>query len=240
MVCTSASDCSTAQDEPAQSPADRTYSHDDEVWREYFDQRDQGPRRRSPWWLRILGAVIAFAVLGSGITAAVQAVRYLTRISEPEAIVEHAQGYVDKSPFGFLVTRVETAEIEEPNVGAFVRANPADGVVTIDIRPWEGPGLDRIMAHEIGHLVDFALSETLDEPSSGEPGTIRRGGLSSEVWAECAAVAAGERNLDDSSASKEYRCTDEELDVFESVMDDVDTLCVPWRSETPCWSLQEG
>lgn len=239
MVCTANAGSCTDQNNSADG--DENTSSFDEVWEDYFAQRAvDHPRRSVPWWARVLGATLAFAVLVSAVTAAVQSIRYLTRISEPEAIVEYAEGYVERAPLGFLVTAIDVEAIDAPDVGAYVRANPADGVVTIDIRPWEDPGLDRIMAHEIGHLIDFALYETLDDARKADPSTVRRGGLDSEVWAECAAVAAGTRNIDDSSHNKEYRCTEEELTVFESVMRTVDELCVPWRPGTPCWSVPQS
>ncbi len=205
----------------------------DEEWEELFgddmatveprrDQDDETPRRRVPLWAKLAALVASAAMVLSAAPGLVERVRNIGAITDPIEIVAHADRYVETSEFGWLVSEVQIANLGEPNVAAFVYRNPADGVIVLDNRPWQPDDLDETMAHEIGHLLDFAVWPQ----GRGD----LRGGLESEVWAECAAVAAGERRLDGSRDNDVYRCRPAELEVFEVELAKARAtqICRPW------------
>ncbi len=208
----------------------------DEEWDELFGDPSTGDlgnldgagaelgsrRSRVPLWAKAAAVLASAAMVLSLAPGLVQWVREIGAIKDPIEIVAHANAYVDRSEFGWLVSEVQIASLGEPNVAAYVLRNPADGVIILDNRAWQPDDLDETMAHEIGHLLDFAVWP-------GGRGDLR-GGLESEVWAECAAVAAGERGLDGSRDNDEYRCRPAELEVFEARMATAreEMICRPW------------
>ena len=118
------------------------------------------------------------------------------------------------------------------NVAGFVHASPADGIIVLDLNGWDPEELRSTVAHEIGHLLDFAAYG--DSPD-------RRTGLESEVWAECAAVDAGHRRLDGDSATQVYRCTEAELENYRFAVSLLGEVCAPWNGECrPITPIGEG
>ena len=172
---------------------------------------------RGPRWL---GYFVAVALGLGGVLALTNNVRSSPDFRTPVEIEAAAWREVAGSPIGWLVEDLVITEIEQPNVGAFVTNNPPDGVIRIDLRPWNAERLDELMDHEIGHLLDFALWE----PSAAE----RNGGLGTEAWAECAAVDAGTRFADARDPGGEYHCLDAEYELFRSTLDPVDEVCKRW------------
>lgn len=198
----------------------------DEEWDEVFNNPDDEiVPRGTPAWARLLGWVAALAMLISSFAVVVNAVQSFRQISEPIDILTAAWEYTDEAAWGWLVSDIKVAVIDAPSVGAFVTNNPPDGVVTVDLRGWDGGRLDELMAHEIGHLIEFAAYPP------GKPNS--RGGLEREVWAECAAVFVGERSTDGDGNQERYRCTKAELAIFESEMFALTGVCRPW-GETVC------
>ena len=193
----------------------------DEEWDDVFNNPDDEIVPRGvPRWARLLGWVAALAMLISSFAIVVNAAQSFFRISEPIDILTAARDYTESSDWGWLVSDIKVAVIDAPSVGAFVTNNPPDGVITVDLWGWDAGRLDELMAHEIGHLIEFAAYP---------PGTANiRGGLEREVWAECAAVWAGERSTDGDGETEEYRCTRPELAVFESEMLSMTEVCRPW------------
>ncbi len=196
----------------------------EQEWEELFGEPDdhdgEAARRKAPLWGKLVVAIVAAAMVLSAVPGLVTWVRDIGAIRDPIDIVAHAEGYVASSEFGWLVSEVQIAALGEPNIAAFVMRNPADGVIILDDRPWQRGDLDETMAHEIGHLLDFAVYP-------GGQGNLR-GGIGSEAWAECAAVSAGERRLDGEGDDDEYRCRPSELAVFEAEMAAATTICRPW------------
>ncbi len=201
----------------------------DDEWDDLFgDDPDSAPNdgpRRFPLWAKVATGLAVVAMLLSAVPGAVTFVRQLDDVDQPEQIRAEAQDFAADARWGWLVSRVLISDLEPANVGARVRTNPGDGIVEIDNRSWDLSDLDETMAHEIGHLLDFALYAN---PSALEPGRQVRGGLEQEVWAECAAVFVGERSLDGEGAEQEYRCRPSELAVFEAEIALVDMVCRPW------------
>ena len=129
---------------------------------------------------------------------------------------------VEESPYGWLVEDVRVRDIIPSGVAGFVHGSPADGIITLDLIGWDPEQLRSTVAHEIGHLLDFAAyGQTLD----------RRDGLESEVWAECAAVDAGFRRTDPEGADQVYRCTATELDQYRFAVSRLGEVCSPWNGE---------
>lgn len=204
----------------------------DAEWDDVFNNpEDEIVPRGVPGWARVLGWIAALAMLISSFAVLANAIQELRRISEPIEILTAAWDYTETSDWGWLVSDIKVAVIEAPSVGAFVRNNPPDGVVTVDVRGWDESRLDELMAHEIGHLIEFAAYR----PGTPNP----RGGLEREVWAECAAVWAGERSTDGDGDSEVYRCTGAEFEVFESEMLALAEVCRPW-GEAECRRIEGG
>lgn len=203
----------------------------DEEFEEYFSRDEPLPAQRQlPRWARITGVLIALVMFAGG--AASLANELLTRpdVREPIDIVASALARVDESRWGWLVDDVVVVAIDEPNVGAFVTNNPPDGVIQIDRRPWTVEALDELMDHEMGHLIDFALWGSSSEG--------RRNGLASEVWAECAAVDAGTRQIDARDPGGRYRCLEDELVIYREALAEVAQICKTW-GDRECRSLDE-
>lgn len=198
----------------------------DEEWEATFnDPADRPAKRRLPRWARAAAWLAAVAMLVSSMTVLVNVVQNIRQTSQPDDIVAAGRSYADQSEWGWLVSDVVVRAIEEPSVGAFVRNNPADGVIHVDLRGWWPNRLDRLMAHEIGHLIDFAAYP----PGHPNP----RGGLEREVWAECASVSVGLRSLDDADFAEEYRCSAADLAVFEAEMATFTEVCAEYGPD-PC------
>lgn len=197
----------------------------------FRDPADALSERRLPRWARVLAWLAAVAMVASSLTVVVNVVRSIRQTSEPAEIVAAGWAYVDQSDWGWLVSDVVVRAIEEPSVGAFVRNNPADGVIHVDLRGWWPDRLDRLMAHEIGHLIDFAAYP------SGHANP--RGGLEVEVWAECAAVDAGERSLDDADFDERYRCASADLATYQAEVASFGEICVNYAGGR-CRSTHRG
>lgn len=188
----------------------------EDEWEDLFGDGPDGPsttdinERKVPLWAKAVAVIAAAAMVISAVPGLVQWVREIGAIKEPIDIVAAAEEYVETSEFGWLVSEVQIASLGEPNIAAYVLRNPPDGVIILDDRAWQRGDLDETMSHEIGHLLDFAIWPR----GRGD----LRGGLEAEVWAECAAVAAGERSLDGSRDNERYRCRPSEFEVFEEQM----------------------
>ena len=207
----------------------------DEEYEEFFgDAAELAPRPRSRWVL----AVAALAVLGmfaTGASAAFGIWRDRNLIRDAGSIVAASQDRVDDSEFGWLVSGI-VVEPTNARVGAFVRNNPPDGVIHMSDRGWQPDDLRETVDHEIGHLLDFALygdrradpTAVTDTGQRLAPTAERRGGLESEVWAECYAVSTGERELDPASDTQLYRCSADDLEVLEAEMARATEICRPW------------
>lgn len=200
----------------------------EDEWEEVFGDGPNGPGidgaadRRVPLWAKAAAILAAVAMVLSAVPGLVQWVREIGAIRDPIEIVAAAEEYVETSEFGWLVSEVQIARLGEPNIAAYVLRNPPNGVIILDDRAWQRDDLDETMSHEIGHLLDFAVWP-------GGQGDLR-GGLEAEVWAECAAVAAGERSLDGSRDNERYRCRPSEFEVFEEQMAAAKAtgICRPW------------
>lgn len=200
----------------------------DEEWHETFVEAEVGPERPRPKWVRVVAAAATIGMIAASLAVLISLVPRLTGLTTPAEILARAEAYVDESPHGWLVSEVVVVSIEAPSVGAFVTNAPPDGIIHVDLRVWQEGRLDELMAHEIGHLVDFSLynrdsTSVLDAASQSV-----RGGVDREVWAECSAVIAGERSLDGGGAEQEYRCRPDELAIVEAEYASVQALCRGW------------
>lgn len=205
----------------------------DEQYEEYFGSSREplaSKGSRLPWWARFVGLFVAGAMALGGVLALVDNVRTNPDIRDPADIEEVAWEQVRGSAYGWLVEEILIVPISEPRVGAFVTNNPPDGIITVDLRPWTTDGLDELMDHEIGHLLDFALWAPLDAE--------RKGGLGTEAWAECAAVDAGTRRTDPRDPGGEYHCFDEELVTYRATLATITEVCKRW-GDNECRSLPE-
>lgn len=190
-----------------------------------------GPRSsRLPKGARLLGLFVALAMGLGGAFALADAVATSPDLREPREIEAAAWERVAESPFGWLVSDIVIEPIEAPTVGGFVRNNPPDGVITLDLRPWNNDRLTELMDHEMGHLVDFALWRPGDDD--------RNGGLGVEAWAECAAVDAGTRRTDARDPGTEYHCFAPELDTYRDTLGAVTEICARW-GDRECRSAEE-
>lgn len=197
----------------------------DEEYEEFFGDAQStqplAPRSqrlgRTP---RLVGLFVASAMALGGILTLADNVRTSPEFFSPAEIEAAAWAGVNESPLGWIVEDLVVQPIDRPEVGAFVTNNPPDGVITIDLRPWNAERLDELMDHEIGHLLDFALWEPRDE--------ARKGGLGTEAWAECAAVDAGTRRTDPRDPGGEYHCFADEYDTFRNALQPVSQLCKRW------------
>ena len=146
----------------------------------------------------------------------------LDNVEDPLEIQQVADETVDESPYGWLVEDLRVRDILPSGVAGFVHSAPADGIITIDVIGWDPEELRSTVAHEIGHLLDFAAyGQSAD----------RRDGLPSEVWAECAAVDAGFRRTDADGADQVYRCTKTELEQYRFSVSLLGEVCAPWNGE---------
>lgn len=200
-------------------PHETTFT--DEEYEEFFGPpgEPRGSRTLSRR-VRVLGFFIAGAMLAGGLLTLVDSVRTNPDIREPAAIEAEAWRLVGESDLGWLVEDIRIVPILEPRVGAFVTNNPPDGIIQIDLRPWTDSGLEELMDHEIGHLLDFAIWEPGDDG--------RKNGLGTEAWAECAAVDAGSRRIDPRDPGGEYHCFDDELIVYRAGLSAVNEVCARW------------
>ncbi|MEE9414647.1 MAG: hypothetical protein V3V01_05130 [Acidimicrobiales bacterium] len=201
-----------------------------EEWEEIFGAKNQTPSStRIPGWVRLLTAITVIAMLVSAAPSALTAIRQIGNISEPEEIRAHALERAEESEYGWLVADVLVTSIADPSIGGSVSSDPPDGVIKIDHRSWDRSALDEVVTHEIGHLLEFAMS-------GAQSASVVRGGITREAWAECAAVAASERSLDRDGETAEYRCTPTEFEAFSQAVDEVTELCRGW-GEPECRSI---
>jgi len=184
-------------------------------------------RRISPW-TRVVAAFVAGVMLLGTAAFLVDQVVNRAQLHEPAEIRTDAAERVAQSRWGWLVTDIVVVPIAEPRVGGRVTNSPADGIIQIDLRAWNENRLDRLIDHEIGHLLDFAVW------GDGEPN--RRGGLESEAWAECASVAAKTRRTDGERADERYRCTTDQLEIYEKTVASFTEVCRRW-GEPECRSV---
>lgn len=206
----------------------------DEEFAEYFGTpaRPTEERRRIPLWARLAGLFVALAmIVGSG-NFLITEIRDFASLNDAQEIRAAALERVADSEWGWLASEIVIVPIEEPRVGAFVTNNPPDGIIQIDLRPWGPERLDRLVDHELGHLLDFAVWGAV---GAGE----RRGGISSEAWAECAAVDAGTRLLDTTEVVGEYHCYADELQVYETEVASLIEVCARWGARE-CRTLGLG
>ncbi len=198
----------------------------DEEYRELFvdvEPLTEQRRRRVPAWLSVLGVLLAVAMLAGYFGDLVTGIQTSPSIREPADIRAFALDEIASSPWGWLASDVVVRDLEEPRVGAYVTNAPPDGIITVDLRPWNEDRLDELIDHELGHLVDFAVWGLRGDSPEG-----RRGGLRSEAWAECSAVGAGTRRVDQRDPDTEYHCFANEFEVWEQTMSAIDEICRPW------------
>ena len=181
-------------------------------------------RFRITGWMKLLGLIVAVGLMAGSVTVIVDQFRNFRSLNEAGEIRDRALERIEVSQWGWLATDVRIDSIPEPEIGGRVVNNPPDGVVMVDLRAWDPEQLDALVDHELGHLLDFAVS-------SNEQVSLRRGGLESEAWAECAAVAAETRRVDTSTVDTEYHCYDEELTAYVVVVGDLTEVCAEWVGE---------
>ena len=196
----------------------------DEEYDEFFGVGDAEvpPRRRIGRWAQVIAAIAVLAMLATSVTVLVNALRDFASIGEPVEIRERALDRIAESEWGWLANDVVVVAIPEPNVGARVTNNPPDGIITIDRRNWNGGRLDRLVEHELGHLLDFAVW-------GAAPRAERRNGLETEPWAECAAVASGTRRIDGRNADDRYHCFADEFDAYQDAVGELTEVCRRWE-----------
>ena len=195
---------------------------DDDFWAA-FDVEDDDLDRPLPWYRKFARVIAGLIVVGMVATGALIPWRTwidrLDDVSDPIEIRELATETVDASPYEWLVTGIQVRSISSPDIGGFVNSSPADGIINIDLRGWDPDELRSVVSHEIGHLIDFAAYGQSAE---------RRDGLSSEVWAECAAVDAGSRRVDGDAGDTPYHCTRAELEQYRFAMSRLGEVCRSW------------
>lgn len=193
---------------------------DDDFWAAFDEVEDYVPR--TPWYrktARIFAALIVAGMIGTGaLVPWGEAIGRWGNLTEPAEIRATAAQAIEESPYGWLVTAVVIEDITNSRIGAFVNW-PPDGIITIDFHSWNEDDLRETVAHEIGHLLDFAAYGSSSE---------RRDGLGSEAWAECAAVDAGLRQTDGSTGNTEYHCTADELDSYRFSVSRLGEVCKTW------------
>ncbi len=206
----------------------------DEEFDEYFGTpaRPEHQERSVPWWARLAGEIVAVAMVVGSAGYLVTTISDFASLNDPQEIRLAALDRIAESEWGWLASEVVIVPIEEPRVGAFVTNTPPDGVIQIDLRPWGPDRLDRLVEHELGHLLDFAVW------GAAVPAE-RRGGISSEAWAECAAVDAGTRAVDTTDVVGEYHCYAGELQVYEDQVAQLVEVCARW-GERECRTLGLG
>lgn len=205
---------------------DPSGSSDSDFWAAFDEAEEYAANRPPPWYRRFARFFAVLFVAGMIATGALipweELIDRLDNVSEPVDIQAVADEVVAESPYGWLVTKVNVRDILSSDVGGFVTNSPADGIITVDLIGWDQDELRSTVAHEIGHLLDFAGYGT---------DALRRNGLESEVWAECAAVDAGFRRTDGSGADQVYRCTETELDQYRFSVSLLGEVCAPWNGE---------
>ena len=205
-----------------QSYGDESYA-DDEFWAAFEVDEDYVPR--TPWYRKTARVFAALFVVGLLATGALipwgEWFDSIDNISDPAEILQVADEVVDESPYGWLVTDVRVRDIIDSRTGGFVISNPADGIITLDFRDWDPDEIRSTVAHEIGHLIDFAAYGNALE---------RRDGLGSEAWAECAAVDAGFRRTDGRIGDSPYHCTNQELEQYRFSVSLLGEVCKTWGS----------
>ncbi len=199
---------------------DQSYA-DDDFWDAFNVDDDYVPR--TPWYRKTARLFAVLIVAGLIATGALipwgELIDRLDNVSEPSEILAVADEVVAESPYGWLVTDVRVRDIPDSTTGGFVLNNPPDGVITLDRIGWDPQEVRSTVAHEIGHLIDFAAYNDLPE---------RRDGLGSEAWAECAAVDAGFRRADGGVGDTAYHCTADELEQYRFSMSLLGEICRPW------------
>jgi len=197
---------------------------DEDFWAAFEVDDDYVPR--VPWYRRTARIFAVLFIVGMVATGALipwgELVDRLDSVSEPVDIRSTALEAVQESPYGWLVTDVRVRNIPDSTTGAFVTSNPPNGIITIDQIGWDTDDLRTTVAHEIGHLIDFAAYGDQVE---------RRDGLGSEAWAECAAVDAGLRRLDDGIGESVYHCTAEELEQYQFSVSLLGEICKSWGNQ---------
>ncbi len=225
-----------ADDGHVTSAAGDPYWQDDDFWAAFDEPYDIENRPR-PWYRKFARAFAVIAVAGMIATGALipwgTLLDRLDNISDPIAVREFAAEVVEESPYGFLVTDIHVRSIDTPEIGGWVSNAPPTGIVTLDLRGWDPDEMRSVVDHEIGHLLDFALWG-LPGATSAE---VRRGGLDSEPWAECASVNAGSRKTDGGPGDNAYHCTAAELAVFQRVIADLGPICPSW-GDLPCVQVE--
>ena len=205
---------------PNQPGSDQSYA-DEEFWAAFEVDDDYVPR--TPWYRKTARIFAVLFVAGLIATGALipwgELIDRLDNVSEPDEILLVADEVVAESPYGWLVTDVRVRNIPDSTTGGFVFSNPPDGIITLDRIGWDPDDLRSTVAHEIGHLIDFAAY-------GGSPNS--RDGLGSEAWAECAAVDAGFRRVDGSIGDSPYHCTAEELEQYRFSMSLLGEVCKMW------------
>ncbi|MGI9608179.1 MAG: hypothetical protein ACR2P0_18755 [Acidimicrobiales bacterium] len=228
-------------DLPSESTSSDGLELSPEEWQIHFGDQlaTSRPDGRRPVGrsVRILGVIVALAMIAGTIAFLVDQIVNRAELAEPADVRSHAAGRVAESPWGFLASDIVVVPIVNPDVGGRVENSPPDGVIQIDRRSWNRDRLDRLVDHELGHLLEFAVwgdrSVGNSAPNVGE----RRGGLESEAWAECAAVDAGTRRVDGNNADERYHCRSDELETFRTVVAAIvatGELCVPWEATADC------
>jgi hypothetical protein len=210
----------TYPDHPPMAPEPASWE-DDEFWAAFDVEPD--PDRPLPWYRKTARLVAALAVFGVLATGALipwrTLIDRLDNVSDPTEIQLLAADVVAESPHGWLVNRVQVRDIVSSDVGGFVNSSPPDGIITLDLRGWDPDDVESVVAHEIGHLLDFAAyGDSFD----------RRDGLASEVWAECASVDAGFKRLDKGSADDGYYCTQDTFEQYQFAVSRLGEVCMTW------------
>jgi len=208
-------------------PAEPSASSDEaEFWQAFDEAEEWAAIRPVPWYRRVGMLFVVLFVAGLLATGALlpwgELFERRDNVSDPFDILAVAEQTVDESPYGWLVEDVRIRDIVPSGVGGFVHSAPGDGIITIDLIGWQPQELRSTVAHEIGHLLDFAAYRDATE---------RRDGLESEVWAECAAVDAGFRRTDPGGTDAVYRCTDQELEQYQFSVSLLGEVCAPWSDQ---------
>jgi len=194
---------------------------DEEFWEAFEVDPDYVPR--VPWYRRTarwLGFLFVAGMLATGaLIPWGRVIDNLDNVSDPTEIRVMADEVVENSPYGWLVTDVHVRDIPDSTTGGFVLSNPPDGIITLDRISWDPQELRSTVAHEIGHLLDFAGYGDASD---------RRDGLGSEAWAECAAVDAGFRDTDGGIGDSAYHCTDAELEQYRFSVSLLGEVCRTW------------
>lgn len=218
--------CVLSSSPPGYSPPGQTspgYA-DDDFWAAFEVDDDYVPR--TPWYRKTARVFAVLIIAGMVATGALvpwgELFDRLDNVSDPEEILLIADEVVDNSPYGWLVTDVRVRNIPDSTTGGFVLSSPPDGVITIDIIGWDPEEVRSTVAHEIGHLLDFA--------AYGDQ-QFRRDGLGSEAWAECAAVDAGFRRVDAGVGDTAYHCTATELDQYRFSVSLLGEVCKSWGDQ---------